>query len=426
MRVTNKMLSNNFLSDMQINLNNMKILQQQMSSGKEIRKPSDDPFKVSRTMQLNTDINTNKQYNENIKDTINWLSTTDTAIGQAENSLQRVKELLTQAGNAGYSVSERKAIKDEINQRISELSQIMNTNFDGKYIFGGTRSTAKPMDTKTVYTLPASVTQSNEKGGAAAVSGTFSTQPDKNHTYMVKVTGVNPLTPGEASKVQLSVDGGAYGADINVASGKFALGSDAFNLNFEVGTNTANKSGDVYTFTLNSNTKLDYDFDKDAHPADSLKQVQTKLVTEISQGVTMEYNVSASDMLEYKSGSETKNLKDLLSNIVNHLDGMKADGSAADSDAVNKLTNEDMGEMKDAIDSLLTLRSEVGAKQNRMESAQSKNTDENYNMTDVLSKTEDIDITQKTMEYATMQTVYLASLQTSSKVLQPSLMDYLR
>lgn len=424
MRVTNKMLSNNFLSDMQTNLSNMKILQQQMSSGKEIRKPSDDPFKVSRTMQLNTDINTNKQYNENIKDTINWLSTTDTALGQAENSLQRVKELLTQAGNAGYSVSERKAIKDEINQRIGELSQIMNTNFDGKYIFGGTRSTAKPMDTKTVYTLPASVTQSNEKGGAGKVSGTFSAQPDKNHTYMVKVTGVD-ASSGEVSKVQLSVDGGAYGSDITVASGEFAL-DGAFGLKLTIGTNTANKSGDVYTFSLNSNTKLTYDFDKDADPANSLKQVQTKLVTEISQGVTMEYNVSASDILEYKSGSETKDLKDLLSNIVNHLDGMKDDGSEADSDAVNKLTNEDMPEMKDAIDSLLTLRSEVGAKQNRMESAQSKNTDENYNMTDVLSKTEDIDITQKTMEYATMQTVYLASLQTSAKVIQPSLMDYLR
>lgn len=415
------MLSNNFLSDMQTNLANMKTLQQQMTSGKEIQKPSDDPFKVSRTMQLNTDISTNKQYNENIKDTINWLDTTDTALGQAENSLQRVKELLTQAGNAGYSQSERKAIKDEINQRVSELSQIMNTNFDGKYIFGGTRSTAKPMDTKTVYTVPASVTKSNESGGTGTVSGTFTSQPDKNHTYMVKVTGAD--ASGKVTSAQLSVDGGAYGSDINAASGEFSLGSDAFGLNFKIDTNTANKSGDVYTFSLNSNTKLTYGFDDS--DTTSLNQVKSKLVTEISQGVTMEYSVSASDILEYKSGSETKDLRELLGKIVNHLDGMNDDGTAADSDAVNDLTNGDMSEMKDAIDSVLTLRSEVGAKQNRMESAQSKNTDENYNMTEVLSGTEDIDVTQKTMEYATMQTVYLASLQTSSKVLQPSLMDYL-
>ena len=54
-----------------------------------------------------------------------------------------------------------------------------------------------------------------------------------------------------------------------------------------------------------------------------------------------------------------------------------------------------------------------------------RNVDQNFNMTEILSKTEDIDITEKTMEYATMQTIYMASLQTSAKVLQPSLLDYL-
>ena len=61
-----------------------------------------------------------------------------------------------------------------------------------------------------------------------------------------------------------------------------------------------------------------------------------------------------------------------------------------------------------------------------MESAESRNVDANFNMTDILSKTEDIDITEKAMEYATMQTIYMASLQTSAKVIQPSLIDYLR
>ena len=51
---------------------------------------------------------------------------------------------------------------------------------------------------------------------------------------------------------------------------------------------------------------------------------------------------------------------------------------------------------------------------------------ENYNMTEVLSKTEDIDVTEQVMEYSVMQTVYMASLQTSAKVIQPSLLDYIR
>lgn len=53
------------------------------------------------------------------------------------------------------------------------------------------------------------------------------------------------------------------------------------------------------------------------------------------------------------------------------------------------------------------------------------NEDQNYNMTDILSSSEDIDFTEKTMEYAVMQTVYTASLQTSSKVLMNTIMDYI-
>ncbi len=85
----------------------------------------------------------------------------------------------------------------------------------------------------------------------------------------------------------------------------------------------------------------------------------------------------------------------------------------------------DLTGIKAAMTNVLKLRSEVGAKQNRMESAEARNTDANFNMTEILSTTEDIDITEKAMEYATMQTIYMASLQTSAKVLQPSLLDYL-
>ncbi|HCQ89768.1 MAG TPA: flagellar hook-associated protein 3, partial [Clostridium sp.] len=87
-------------------------------------------------------------YNSNIKDTINWLDTTDTALNQATKALDRVRELMVAAGDAAYGSGELRAIKDEINEKISELSQIMNTSFDGKYIFGGTRGDKKPIESE--------------------------------------------------------------------------------------------------------------------------------------------------------------------------------------------------------------------------------------------------------------------------------------
>jgi flagellar hook-associated protein 3 FlgL len=118
-------------------------------------------------------------------------------------------------------------------------------------------------------------------------------------------------------------------------------------------------------------------------------------------------------------------LVSIFTNITSHLDGNDTTGTP-DPTAVSTLSGQDLTDITDAINNVLKTRSEVGAKSNRMDSALSKNTDENSSMTDLLSKTEDIDITEKTMEYATMQTVYMASLQTSAKVIQPTLMDYLR
>ncbi|MCB2288839.1 flagellar hook-associated protein FlgL [Clostridium sp. CS001] len=319
MRVTNKMLSNNFLRDMRTNLNNMNRLQGQMTSGKEIRKPSDDPFKASRIMQMYSDIDANKQYKNNIKDAINWLDTTDTALGQLGNVSGRIEELLISAGNATYSDSERKAIKDEINQKVGEMSQILNTSFDGKYIFGGTRTTIKPVETEMTG------------GNTDLIYNTDTTEPART---------------------------------------------------------------------------------------EQLNMIKDKRLVEVSQGVTMDYNITATQVIDYGTGVDD-NLMKLLQDITAHLD-------SDDSNEIKKLTNEDLTGIKSFMTNILKLRSEVGAKQNRMESAEARNTDLNFNMTEILSRTEDIDITEKTMEYATMQTIYIASLQTSAKVLQPSLLDYLR
>lgn len=326
MRVTNKMLSDSYLRDMQVNLDNLKILQRQMSSRKQINKPSDDPFKAARSMMLHAEINANEQYNANIKDTQNWLDVTDTALGQIGDVLGRIRKLLTSASNAGYTIQERTAIKDEINQKIGELAQILNTNFDGKYIFGGSRGTHKP---------------------------------------------VGALQDGDNMKL-------AY---------------------------------------VEADGKTEFDIGDPQY-----KMIDKKLKTEVSQGVVMEYNVTANEIINPSGG---KDLRKVLTKILNHLDGKSDDGTSDDKDAVNKLASEDLQDIIDAANNVLNLRSEVGAKQNRMESAREKNEDEKVSLTEILSKSEDIDITKITMEYATALSVYLASLRTSAKVIQPTLIDYI-
>ena len=329
MRVTSKMMTNRYLRDANTNLNNLQKLTNQLTSGKEISRPSDNPYKVARSMQLNTSISTNKQYNENIKDTLNWLDSTDEALSQVSSTLERIRTLMVSAGNAAYGTDERNAIANEVNERIGELSQILNTSFDGKYIFGGTKTTSTPVN----------VVQDNN--------------------------GNNKL---------VFVDKNGQELELN--------------------------SEDKYT-------------------QNQLNMINSKLTSEISQGVSIEYNINSMELLVFKdSDGNTQNTMNLLSDIITNLT------SSDDTDA-EKITGENLNDLDKVIQNVLKARAEVGAKQNRMESAEAKNEEANLNMTDILSKTEDIDFTEKMIQYSTAQTVYQAALQVSAKILPSTLLDYL-
>lgn len=323
MRVTNSMLSKSFLRDLNRNQNNLKKINNQLSSGKEISRPSDNPYKAARSMQLSSDIKAAIQYNENIKDTTNWLDTTDTALQQLEKSFQRIRGLMVSGGNAAYGSDEKKAIKDEINEKVNEIAQILNTNFDGKYIFGGTKVNSKPV--------------------AVQADGTTG----NNKLYYSSSDGTIIADPSTSNEMEM------------LASG---------------------------------------------------------LIVEISQGVTMKYNVSSTEILEFGEGANKVNVMNLLTDITNSLD----------SEDSSEVTGNLLSQMDSTISNLLKIMSEVGAKQNRMEAAATQNEDQILNLKDVLSKTEDIDFAEKTIEATVAQTVYMASLQVSARIIQPTLLDFLR
>ncbi|MBU5269567.1 flagellar hook-associated protein FlgL [Clostridium cochlearium] len=414
MRVTNRMLANNFLTDMTTNLNNLQTLQQQLTSGKEIRRPSDDPLKVARAMQLHSEIGANKQYNENIKDTLSWLEQTDTALGQLGDQTHRIRELLVSAGNVAYGTDERKKINDEVKEIIGQMSQTLNASFDGRFIFGGTRGTAKPVNVikGPMVTKPQKTSKSPDGSGDAKVTVTEKFDPKENTDYKIII---NDATKGT---VTFEENGKAISKNLNINTKELDLGNG---IKFEI--NGDLKDGATYEFTaLTDGEKLVYAdrFGKEILDAEGI--MGEKLVTEISQGVRIEYNTTAVDVIEFKDNKgKDRDLREILENIVAHLDSPDSD-----ADAVKKITNEDLAALDAVMDNILKLRSQVGAKGNRMESALEKNKEENFNLTEILSKTEDIDLTEKTMEYAVAISVYMASLQTSARVLQPTLMDYVR
>jgi len=75
---------------------------------------------------------------------------------------------------------------------------------------------------------------------------------------------------------------------------------------------------------------------------------------------------------------------------------------------------------------VLTQRASAGSKLMGLESTEVKHTDLSLNYTKLLSDTEDADITQLVADLATQETLYQAALQSAAKIIQPSLLDFLR
>ena len=153
MRVTNGMMVNNMLRDMNNNISRMDSIQQSMATGKKFTRPSQDPIGTSRSLRLNTDISKMEQYKRNVEDAQSWMNTTEIAVGDISDILQRAKELTVQAANETYSQDQRNAVASEIEELKKQLISIGNMNYAGSYIFSGYKTNQPLLDSTGKYDL---------------------------------------------------------------------------------------------------------------------------------------------------------------------------------------------------------------------------------------------------------------------------------
>lgn len=113
--------------------------QEQMSTGKRVLSPADDPVASTTILQLNAELTRVQQYTKNIDSGSNSLNLEETALQSVVNLIQRMQELAVQAGNtAVLSRSDYQALASEVESRTQELLNIQNTrNSSGQYIFSG-------------------------------------------------------------------------------------------------------------------------------------------------------------------------------------------------------------------------------------------------------------------------------------------------
>lgn len=144
MRVTNQMISNNLLRCIHTNLSELERAQDRLASGREIRRPSDDPVRAVIAMGLRAGLGETVQYQSNIQDALSWLEVTEGALAGAIEVLQRARDLAVQGATDTLPQESRDALKKEVEQLKEQLGTIANSVYGDRYIFGGTKTHVTP------------------------------------------------------------------------------------------------------------------------------------------------------------------------------------------------------------------------------------------------------------------------------------------
>lgn len=296
MRVTQSMLTNNMLKNLSSSYSNLDKYMDQLSTGKKINRPSDDPVIAMKGMNYRTQASNVEQFERNVSEVNTWMDNSDSALDETTQALQRLRELAVQGSNGTYEQGQRENIAKEVDQLKEHLIDIANTKVNGKYIFNGTSTTG-------------------EKPVTVDADGNVTGVSTNNDAVRIEVTN--------GTKLQVNVTAG------NVFSQEFFDNIEAFS--------TALKSG------------VD-DEDLDSH----------------------------------------------IGTIDTH---------------INNTVNE---------------RADLGARMNRLELIVNRLENQSISANKMMSDNEDADMEEVIIQLTTQESVHRAALSAGSRVIQPSLLDFLR
>lgn len=296
MRVTQSMLTQNSLRNISNSYLKMGQYQDQLSSGKKITKPSDDPVSAMKGMAYRTDLSDVSQYKRNLSELHTWMDNSESGMNQANSALQRIRELVVSSQNSSLTDVDRKAIADEVGQLQQDLVKTANTQVAGRYIFHGNDVLNPPVPTEVPPTVAANLT------------------------------------------------------DPKIA-------------NYNV---------------------------------------------EVSSGVSLKANVNPANVFSQE-----------LFDVVGGIQTSLQNSNSTDMDSL--LTRLDK-----VMDTMSAEHSELGARSNRLDMVESRLDQQEVTATQVLSDNEDVDMEKVIMDLTNQESVHRAALSVGSRIIQPSLLDFLK
>jgi flagellar hook-associated protein 3 FlgL len=115
----------------------LKNLNEQISSGKRINQPSDDPIGMTQSLQLKNILSKIGQYQKNIQYGESWLNATESSLQGINGLIVRGKEIANQMATGTYGADQRANAAQEVQGLLEQLRGLGNSQLNGRYLFSG-------------------------------------------------------------------------------------------------------------------------------------------------------------------------------------------------------------------------------------------------------------------------------------------------
>ncbi|MBP2625429.1 MAG: flagellar hook-associated protein 3 [Firmicutes bacterium] len=451
MRITNGMVADNTLRNINKAANRLAAANAAVSSNQKIQRASDDPVVATRAVTYRSYVSQIEQYQDNAQAADDWQTATDDALSSLNKIIQSAQELTTQASSDTCSDTDLAAIKSSIETLRDDAITIMNSTFAGRYLFGGYSTSEAPYelvssdlgdtvtfkgdylslggvvsadiddeDIESFYTTNASSVYnslSDAAETAAAASTTAATAAAASPTDLVLAA---KATAAQTTSDTLAAAVTTYGGSTNLTAAAATALADY---------TTAKAAADADP----TNTTL-------ADAATAAKTISDTLASAVDNtdqdinyniGFSSEVTVNIEGQDVVGEGTES-NLFDTFAKLLLALDGDTSykttglDSSGNVTVTTNSLDITDLiDELAGDLDRLTGAQGTLGARMDNVSRVTTNLGDAYTTYNTIMTENENIDTAEAATELTSAEYTYEAALAVGAKVVTKSLIDYI-
>jgi len=374
-------------------------LQQQISTGIRLTKPSDDPAVSTRVLQLDQTISLDKQYQSNILTADNRLRLEENTLTAVENITFRLKELSIQANSGALDFTGRKAIGVEVEQNLQALVSLGNTtDANGNFLFAGFQNGAAPFTTTTTGTIQHVVYNGDQGQSMLQISQTRQVAVDNpGSEVFLKIPSTTALNE--------------LAAPANTGTGIMSP-AQVFNAATHVAGNVQ------ITFTSPTN----YDVVDSATPANNITGATFASGSDIKVG-GIRFAITGAPAAGDEFSSSPGQFKDIFESVQTLAETLKSSSDSAQLSANFATFQTDLDSFFTRI---LEVRTSLGGRLNALESQKNVNETNILTAQSTRSTLRDTDLAAAISQLTLEQTTLDAAQAVFSRITSSSLFNFLR